>query len=334
MSNTEKIAIILATYNPNTEFFAKQIQSLKNQSWSNWICHIVDDCSQLDYQLFIKKIVADDARFICHFHRQNLNTYYNFERGLQYCLDDSTTTAICFCDQDDIWQPEKLKISLENLRNEKAVLVHSDLELINTHDQIIHPSTWDFEGRKPEKISVELLLLRNIITGCSLLFCTSLLPNILPFPRQDEVAWHHDWWVALVAAQVGKIVYIRQSLVRYRIHTSNTVGVRKDAGKIYRELFVLFRKKFKITANSYLIHYNLSQAFTTRFQKEINANWLNPFDDKKLDFGFRILRFYYQISLINHNSEGIVLRIWFCKVLFDIQKLRRQLSNTFDKSHL
>ena len=86
MQLIEKIAIVLATYNPNLEYFKKQIESIKNQSYQNWICHIVDDCSQIEYQIAIQKIIAEDSRFICHFHDQNLNHYYNFERGLKYCI--------------------------------------------------------------------------------------------------------------------------------------------------------------------------------------------------------------------------------------------------------
>ena len=70
MQLTEKIAIVLATYNPNLEYFKKQIQSIKNQSYQNWICHIVDDCSQMKYQIPIQKIIAEDTRFTWHFHDQ------------------------------------------------------------------------------------------------------------------------------------------------------------------------------------------------------------------------------------------------------------------------
>ncbi|MHC5831529.1 MAG: hypothetical protein ACYT04_90070, partial [Nostoc sp.] len=55
---------------------------------------------------------------------------------------------------------EKLEILLAELRSQQVLLVHSDLKLINSDDETIHPSTWDFEGRNPEKATVELLLLR------------------------------------------------------------------------------------------------------------------------------------------------------------------------------
>ena len=320
---TQKIAIVLATYNTNLEYFQKQIESIKNQTYKNWVCHIIDDCSQMEYQIAIQKVIAEDLRFICHFHNNNLNHYHNFERGLKYAIQDSEITAIALADQDDIWYPKKLSVSLEKLRSEKAVLVHSDLEMIDSNDQIINYSTWKFEARKPEKLSTDLLLLRNVVTGCSVLFCTSLIKDVLPFPPQKRIHWYHDWWIALIAAQKGKIAHIHQPLVMYRIHGLNNVGVTQDAGKFYRELLAWISKKFKITGNSYLVHRDFSKLFYKRFQQELdNVNWSNPFDDKNLDFGFKILKLCYKSLLSGYNSEGIALRIWVLKVLLDLQKIR------------
>ncbi|MBX9253304.1 glycosyltransferase [Desmonostoc muscorum CCALA 125] len=331
MQGKEKIGIVLATYNPQVEYFQKQIQSIQNQTWHNWVCHIVDDCSQLQYQAEIQKILENDSRFICHFHNENLKPYYNFQRGLQYCVQDSRITAIAFSDQDDIWQAQKLEILIAKLRSEQALLVHSDLELIDSHDQTINHSTWDFEGRQPEKATVEFLLLRNVVTGCSLLFCSSLITDILPFPQQNEIGWHHDWWVALVAIQKGKIGHIRQPLVRYRLHTSNVVGAMQNAGNFYTELMLWFQKKYRITGKSYLIHSNLSKAFEARFYQKLDSNWYNPFDDRRLDFGLGILKLCYQSGKVGYRSEGIALRIWIFKIFFDIQQIKNYIFKLLPK---
>ncbi|MEH1934007.1 MAG: glycosyltransferase [Nostoc sp.] len=325
MQIPEKIGIVLATYNPQVQYFQKQIQSIQNQTWRNWVCHIVDDCSQPEYQTAIQKVVGNDSRFICHFHSDNLKHYHNFERGLQYCVTDPTITAISFSDQDDIWLAEKLELLLKKLRSEQALLVHSDLELINSHDQTINPSTWNFEGRNPKKATVELLLLRNVVTGCSLLFCASILTYILPFPQQNEIGLHHDWWVALVAIQKGKIADIQQPLVRYRLHSSNTIGAMQNAGDIYNELMLWMRKKYRITGKSYSIHYNLSKAFYDRFYQKLDSNWSNPFDQERLDFGLGILKLCYQSLQTGYRAEGIALRIWIFKVLFDIKQIKKYL---------
>lgn len=320
---TEKIAVVLATYNPNLEYFQKQIQSIKSQSYENWICHIVDDFSLVEFQIAIQSFVCEDSRFVCHFHNQNVNHYHNFERGLKYCIEDETVSAIALSDQDDIWHPEKLAILLETLRSQQSVLVHSDLKMIDREDNIINHSTWGFEGRNPEKLSVDLLLLCNVITGCSLLFCTSIVNDILPFPNQDKINWYHDWWIALVAAQKGKIEHIRQPLVMYRIHGLNNVGVTKDSGKFYREILSLISKKFKFTHNSYLVRRNFSKLFYERFQEELDiSNWNNPFDDNHVDLGLKVIRLLFKSISSGYNAEGVAVRIWCLKFLFDIKKIK------------
>jgi glycosyltransferase involved in cell wall biosynthesis len=324
MQLTEKIAIVLATYNPNLEYFQKQIQSIKSQTYKNWICHIIDDYSQLDYQIAIQEAIGEDSRFICHFHDRNLNHYHNFERGLRYCSQDLTITAIALADQDDIWCPQKLSLQISELRYQQAVLVHSDLVMIDSNDEVIHPSAWKFEKRNPEKLSIELLLLRNVVTGCSVMFCTSILESILPFPKQNKINWYHDWWIALVAAQRGKIGHIRHPLTMYRIHGNNNVGVTKDAGTFYYQLSNLISKRFEITGGSYLVHRELSQLFYERFQQELDiSNWSNPFDDKKIDFGIRIFKLFLRSLLSGYNSEGVALRVWALKLLSEVRKVAK-----------
>ncbi len=168
------------------------------------------------------------------------------------------------------------------------------MELINSDEQTINPSTWNFEGRNPEKATVELLLLRNVVTGCSLLFCTSLIPYILPFPEQNEAGLHHDWWIALAAIQMGKIIHVRQTLVRYRLHGTNTVGAMQNAGNLHSEIMLWISKKYRINGKSYCTHCNLSKAFHTRFHQQLDASWSNPFDEQKLDFGLGVLKLLYQ----------------------------------------
>ncbi len=313
----EKIAIVLATYNPHPQYLSKQLASIRQQTWRNWVCHIVDDDSLPEHQEKIQTLVGGDPRFICHFHGTNVGSYHNFERGLQYCVEDEAISSIAFSDQDDIWHPEKLKTLIEKMRSSHALLIHSDLLVVNDQEQVIHPSCWEYEGRNPEKLTPELLLLRNTVTGCSLLFCASLLPQVLPFPMQRNVAWHHDLWVALAAAKLGTIAHLRQPLVAYRLHGNNSIGAVKDAGKISKELTVWAGKNFRVTGNSYLIHKELSQEFYKRFAPESR----NPFDDRSLDFGLRILQLGWQSYWSGYGSEGITMRIFLLKFLFDLRRV-------------
>lgn len=328
MNGHEFLGIVLATYNPNPAFFSTQIESIKNQKWAHWCCHIVDDASSAQSQKLISQVIDNNPHFICHFHDSNLGVYHNFERGLNYLKTDTRITAILFSDQDDIWLETKLSTLIKKLRAEGAVLVHSDLALIDEANHTLHSSVWNYENRHPEKVGdPQLLLLRNAFTGCTLLFDRSLLEDILPFPPQGKpIGWYHDCWVALIALQKGKIVHLRQSLVQYRQHGTNTIGAQQGTGSIRKEIALWLAKKGRLTLKSYRIHRDLSNAFYQRFYPDANLAKINSFSEQRLDFGLSILKLGIRSVLIGYGSQGITLRLVINKFIFDCLKIKRWLS--------
>jgi len=55
-----------------------------------------------------------------------------------------------------------------------------------------------------------------------MMFNSSLKQIFEPIPQEFRM---HDWWIILVAAFEGRIVYLDESLIQYRQHGNNTVGV-------------------------------------------------------------------------------------------------------------
>ncbi len=314
---TAKLAIVLATYHPNPEYWCKQLQSLQRQTWTHWICHVVDDGSSPTVQESIAESVREDRRFQFHPYPENVGSYRNFERGLALCAQDSTIAAIACCDQDDIWLPDKLERQWQALESESALLVHSDLELINAQDQTLHPSAWQFEQRHPQALTPRLLLLRNTITGCSLMFRSQLLSLLLPFPEQQGGDWCHDWWIALIAAARGKIVHLSTPLVRYRIHDRNSVGVVRQAGTLWQELITAVHKPEKLAGRSYLTHCYLSSAVYERLQWSED----NPFADQPLNWGWPILQLGWESWRRGYGSVGIAVRVFVHKWRKDVKRL-------------
>jgi glycosyltransferase involved in cell wall biosynthesis len=321
-SPLQKIAIVLATYNPDPDFLGQQVESIRQQTWQNWICHIVDDHSTVEAQDLICQLVEGDRRFVLHFHDNNVRAYHNFERGLGYVQADQAVDAIAFADQDDIWLPHKLARLAGALEDERAILAHSDMALINDQNQLLHPSVWSFEKRKPEILNFYRLLIRNTVTGCTMLFRKSLLTCALPFPKQSQDQdWFHDYWIALIATTQGKIIHIREPLVHYRAHQNNTIGAVKDTGTLSKEISLLRAKKWKFTFRSYRIHRDLSYAFFDRCQSPNLSSHTNPFSDQQIDFGVRILWLGFINFLSGYGGEGIALRIAFNKFVFDLIKV-------------
>ena len=65
----------------------------------------------------------------------------------------------------------------------------------------------------------------NVVTGPTILMNRELLEEVIPVP---EEAVHQDWWIALVAAVVGRTVGLPEATVLYRRHGSNTTHELPD----------------------------------------------------------------------------------------------------------
>ena len=271
------------------------------QTWRHWHCFIVDDGSSGDLLVQMKTCLQDDDRFTLHAYEDNVGVYRNFERGLQLCTDRAT--AIAFCDQDDIWQPQKLERLLAELRNEQAMMVHSDLEAIDGASNTLEASCWAYEGRTPEAATVPLLLVQNVVTGCSSLFRASLLSFVLPFPHSSTGHWLHDWWVALVAASVGRVVAVRQPLVRYRQHERNLVGAVRKTGGPLQLILAWQRNHFRITGKGYLAYRELAHALRSRLGQHSLPAIYTP--SSSLHFA----RLAWQSRQTEYGAEGAAIRL-------------------------
>jgi hypothetical protein len=84
-----------------------------------------------------------------------------------------------------------------------------------------YPSFYSVSGKSSECRNPKDFLISNHIPGCAMLFNNELKTMIDPIP--DDVRMH-DWWIAIIAACFGKIVFEPESLIKYRQHGGNTIG--------------------------------------------------------------------------------------------------------------
>ncbi|WP_028572293.1 rhamnosyltransferase WsaF family glycosyltransferase [Desulfonatronum lacustre] len=215
--------IILCTYNPRPEYLREQLASLTAQTHQDWTCHILDDQSGPESLASTRAAAGTDSRFTLHPGMERLGVFHNFERGLTLVPDQ--TDLICYCDQDDIWEPDKLETLHKTFADPEIILAHSDLCLVDAQGRETHPSCFGYEHRNVDGITLPALVLRNCVTGCTAAFRSELVPYLLPFPGQGvHPLFHHDLWTALIAIQHGRIAVIKRPLVRYRQHGNNIIG--------------------------------------------------------------------------------------------------------------
>ncbi len=230
MGASPRVAIVLAVYKPDPKLFELQLQSLRHQTYGSWFLIVHDDAST-DPDLLRGMVEAeiDRDRFVLVRGAERRGAVGNFASALEHV--PKNCELIAFCDQDDEWRSDKLERMVREFENRDVMAAHSDLEVIDRDGRRLQASCWDLERRDIEDITTEKTIFRNPITGCSLVFRATLLDLVLPIPKQNprRPAFFHDAWVALAALERGRIVSVREPLVRYRQHGGNVVGARASS---------------------------------------------------------------------------------------------------------
>lgn len=244
MKNTA--LILLSTFN-GEKFLASQLESIRSQTFTDWILLVRDDGSSDKTVSIIKNYCQTDKRIILlEDQLGNLNIFKSFSTLMQQAVMREEQ-YIFFSDQDDIWLPDKLERQTALLSElekqhgtETPLLVHSDLAVVDGGLQEIHPSYLQFEKLQRNTLSpVKTLLINNFVTGCTVGMNRRLLEIATPIP--DSV-YMHDWWCALCAAVCGKIGFTEEATLLYRQHHHNSIGSNGFYGK-FKELLSL-RKSF------------------------------------------------------------------------------------------
>jgi hypothetical protein len=133
-----------------------------------------------------------------------------------------STPYFALCDQDDVWQSEKLEESVDLLERTGTELVYTDLVVVDDDLCQVAASMWRYSQIVPvHGKALVPLLLRNTVTGCTIVGRTALLARALPFPAGIPM---HDWWLAVVAASGGGVEPLPQATVLYRQHGQNELG--------------------------------------------------------------------------------------------------------------
>ena len=215
-----KVDILLATYNGEM-YIVDQIESILNQSFSNFRLMVSDDCSTDNTVAIIEEYLQKDQRITLYRQNKNLGYIKNFE----YLLDKSDADYIMFCDQDDIWVHNKIEKLLEYISSRKCSLVYSNVTLIDQNNNKLNKDYYEELKIKPliNKCNKSILF-RNPIIGNTVIMKKDLKSKIIFIPSLIP----HDWYLGIIASLEDGLVYCPEKLVRYRQHSNNTSGVKSN----------------------------------------------------------------------------------------------------------
>jgi glycosyltransferase involved in cell wall biosynthesis len=214
-------SIAMATYN-GERHVGEQLQSLAKQTLLPSELVVCDDAST-DSTAEIVGRFATTAPFPVRFIRneQRLGYAGNFMKAAGLCASD----YIAFCDQDDVWLPDKFAVAQKYIFETGCTLFQHGFRLIDDVGSVIpgHPDYWGAEGPGRWAIS----------RGMSQIFKRSLLA----FEPQRQMSidhtrgtnlMTHDQWILFLGSLLGVVVTVKDVLVLYRQHGQNAFGYNPD----------------------------------------------------------------------------------------------------------
>ncbi len=203
-----KISVAMATYN-GAKFLDAQLNSLAEQTLSPHELIVTDDGSS-DGTPELVEAFAARACFDVRLYRnaETLGPGHNFARAIGYASGD----VIFLCDQDDVWDPDKLERMVAELeaRPEIACLL-CDARLADTGLRT--------DGRtKRGVMQEEGIADRHFVQGCCAAFRRPLADLALPMPAEEA---SHDNWIVGLSDALELTLRMDAVLQHYRIHGEN-----------------------------------------------------------------------------------------------------------------
>lgn len=273
----EKINILMATYN-GRKYLREQIDSILNQTYSDFRLFISDDASTDSTVKILEEYEKKDKRVEIYCHEKNMGVVSNFE----FLINKVRSEYFMFADQDDVWKPDKIEKSLKKLEETGSDLVYTDLEVVDNKLNKLESSFWKQKGFY-EKITknnnFESLYLNNYINGCTMLCKSSYINDFLPLPKNSKYVIH-DYWIALVVSQNGKMAYIEEPTIKYRQHGNNQVGSsrKSDTLNTFEEVRDLF---LQVKIEHFETFVKNEKVFKSKNVKRLNRESLAYFKDLK-----------------------------------------------------
>jgi glycosyltransferase involved in cell wall biosynthesis len=130
-------------------------------------------------------------------------------------------TSLAFCDQDDVWLPEKLTRARTAL-----AAIPAGTPALYASRQILVDATLRPIGRSPalrRPPDFAMALTQNLATGCTVILNPAVAALFRAAPPPSGSL--HDWWCyILVMAAGGELIFDDTPSVLYRQHAANVIG--------------------------------------------------------------------------------------------------------------
>lgn len=219
------VIVLMSVYN-GSKYLKEQIDSILNQKNVDLTLMIRNDGSSDDSINILNEYALNNKNIIL-LNEENIGLAKSFMKMVYEAK--TSYDFYSFADQDDVWLEDKLYSAISMIENKtRPALYSSNQELVDSE-----LNTIKIRYNEPANVDFKQIVSNNLISGCTFIWNKSL-QQLLVNPKckpSDELLRKriHDVWVAAVGATCGDVVFDMNSHIKYRQHTNNVVGVRKES---------------------------------------------------------------------------------------------------------
>ena len=215
------IRVILCTYN-GEKYLREQLDSIANQTILDWkICAYDDRSTDRTIEL-LQKFGADyPGKVEVHRNSELFGASRNFlYASAEQSLDMTDDDYIMFCDQDDIWDADKMEVSLNEMGrlistngNEEPLLVFGDSRVVDEQLNPICDSLMSYNNYDMSHLGLSYELMENKMQGCTIMINSELARML---QKRPDYVGMYDGYTALLALSMGHVSYLGRTVLKYR----------------------------------------------------------------------------------------------------------------------
>ena len=218
-----KIAVLMSTYNGH-EYLDKQLKSIAEQTVVKDTTLYIRDDGSVDNTLEIIRKWESKINIVLY-KEKNVGpalSFWNLLMNKDICAD-----YYAFCDQDDVWDKDKLENGVKKL-NKSCHLYICNCRIVDEKDQIIKIKRITDEL----DIDIQRLFISGVTQGCSMMFTDELCTYIRKLKLQCIPM--HDIILMLYASYFGGVFWDPTPRFSYREHSNNVVA--KNNKPFYKKM--------------------------------------------------------------------------------------------------
>ena len=323
------VSVLMPVFNVQ-DYVAEAIESMLNQTFTDFELILLDDCSTDKTAKVISGF--NDPRIVYHRNERNLGLANNLNVGLNLAKGE----FIARMDGDDISLPNRLQIQIDFLKDNKDIdLCSCGLEMFGTEHQV-----WIRES-DPEQVKVTMLFYSPVLHATSVFRKDSFIRNGLYYNQDMFPAEDYDLWSRAVF--YCKLVNITEVMYRYRIHGIQVTKTDDRADERDRQIQATYLKNAlpslkKNDADMFISRYIRKSNLTIHnvlslksiYCAVIDANQKDHFFDSKI-LTQKLQRHFQNIIvyLLTENKFSFYKSLKFYSLMFELRP--RQIVKLFLK---